>query len=63
MNEETFISLAQDNSSTENNEEGQSNELRNDTDDAEANEIELDQYHRQIVQKVKEIMKEKQRKG
>ena len=58
LDEETFISLHQDNYSTDNNEEGKSNELRNDTEDAEANEIEIDQDYRQIVQKLKEIMKE-----
>ena len=58
MNAETFISLDQDSYSADNNEEGHSNELRSNSGDAKANEIELDQGHRQIVQKAKEIMKE-----
>ena len=61
VNEETFISLKQENHITNNN-EGQSNEMRNDIEDAEANELELDQDNIEISQKLKEIMKEKQQK-
>ena len=56
VNEETFISLDQDNYITNNMKEGQSNEQSNDIEDAEAIELELG--HRQIIQKLKEIMKE-----
>ena len=59
VNEETFISREQDNYITNNNEEGQSNEPRNNIEDKEAIEIELDQDYRQIIQKLKEIMKER----
>ena len=58
VNEEMLISFGQDNYITKNNEEGQPKETRNDIEDAEANEIELDQHHKQIIQKLKEMMKE-----
>ena len=58
VNEETLISLDQDNYISNSNEEGQFSKLRNDIKDAEANEVEVDQDHRQIIQNLKEIMKE-----
>ena len=58
VNEEMMISLDQGNYISNCNEEGQFNKPRNDIEEAETNEVEVDQDHRQVIQKLKEIMKE-----
>ena len=58
VKEEMLISLDQDNYISNSNEEGQFSIPRNDIEGTEANEVDLDQDHRQIIQKLKEIMKE-----